>query len=1589
MKSIQLQKKIFIHKSPKKYGCVTVYPELKLVKNGIYSKYENPTRKVFAKKSLPTTIYDGKEYEKAWRKAILEGHPQNIQCRPKGINLKTRFENHVVDACLKLYTSKSKQQFEQNYKKVKTLAEKYPTARKIIREIVYSHKSSQLNLGFNLFSPGFVGALGGAGAPWPSNLTDYKKRLEGVTIDAINTLDLDTDFSSATGWASTGSKFAITGGKCDFDFDADSSIHGISYDLGSAVGTKWRLEFEKHTENIGGGSNPTGDGIIGLSSANHSVGGAANQDFIGIRTIASSSNTVRMQSTDNTNPASTGGTQLTGLTFTAGESLFYVIYRDGDTIHFEVYNDIAHTDLVSSDTLAVVGTPVLQYIKLAVRDDATSGRTWNGYVDNLRFIDGNTVIENIPQKQTKLLNENFTGTDDWVDGEAATGVDTTDDEMDIVWNVSTDNQQTSYDLGANISQTNWVLDINQVNFSTLTADNSLFSFFGLLGHDASTAFNTATDAIGMAIRFQTGEKTYKPHDVDGANPIAGSESGITYTFLTGTDYWFRIIRTSSTTYSVEVFTDANRQNSLGKATGTCASTVDTLRYIVFGQRNDTSDSGVMNATIQGVDFYDKVSEVNDDLINFPANIKIRNNSDLQRRTTPTLEHLYDSDPGYVFNDSTYGFISGGKLRGGTRGDGTNDYLYFDLGSALNDTKFTAEWDMKFISITNPGSSEDYIDIGFTDTIGGQGTSQDSLVTWWAAQFDGDHDVRIDHSVAQIPQLTDNSVGPMALQFEAGDKFYVRFIRYSATHAKLFLYSDQARTKLIETLEDTGVSASVTGLRYFVVQNRFNTSHGGIMEIDIDNLRVWDNTTNPITQETATYTETGDWPDQPTADSDWSSTDTAKFRGNITNNEIDSVIAAETSNIGIAHDLQDEFGTGFVLADKFVYHQRLNFTSHASTGNATAYPIVISEKDETAGRATAQDHVALTILGLNNHWICDVGNNAGLAQAGGAAATITINDSTDYFVEIIRDGDVFTINIYSDSAYSNLLGTSTETVTSVTNLRYIKTHNHASSDSGSWNFQVDDIKIWNGVTTPHANLARAIFTEPVTTDNPTEYSSELLWYDPIAGDADLYVRYPTVDADGTDPEAYMYFDYQPTSNPDWQQPPMPVGDFESLYGGFGDNTFASGWTEVGTKVTVSGETIAWDSTKDGSNHLISKDIGQDLSNDGAGLRWKFRVNNRTAPSSGEQQVVVGIFDQDHLADDADTQDFIMFKVVNGSVGGWSFRTYDGDGIVPTGGTEDTFSLSPATATDYYMEIIRTSSTGYNMTIYSDPDYRYPIENQSGVCGAGMNPLRYVKILTLSGAANGGALDGIIDDIQVISKSSFPTRAQSVWDENYEVVYHLNGDAKDSTVNAKDGSESNVVIREKHERLGYIFNGTTSEISITSADLDQIFANGGTLEIFADPDSDGEGNFGFILGHATANNGWWWRVRNESAGAMDSQFHRDWTSDGQWEMTNNDIIIGEENQLALTYDEGSTSNDAKIKNNKIDSAITEGSTPSGSPLTGATELIIGNNDDQTRTWDGFLSRVKLSSIIRKDNWLKAMYNAEKENSTFNTVGSVVSQ
>ena len=248
---------------------------------------------------------------------------------------------------------------------------------------------------------------------------------------------------------------------------------------------------------------------------------------------------------------------------------------------------------------------------------------------------------------------------------------------------------------------------------------------------------------------------------------------------------------------------------------------------------------------------------------------------------------------------------------------------------------------------------------------------------------------------------------------------------------------------------------------------------------MDEMGIWNRvlTTSEIsalynsgTGSIVTEAKSATWTMNPTFEDDTFSSGWTKTGTLVTANTSTNVLdwdSASSSNQATTYDI------GYALSTKFIFRSKLIIdTITNTTSDSQQIYIGLFDASHGTSTSTAQDGFALYIIsdtagGNNKQYRIRVegDGSTGFSNTAGDGGNYTKKPTAEtIYVELVRNEDVFTINLYSDSGYSTLIETKSFTETNVTGLQYVGIKNYLSSANGALNGTLDDLEIYNGVTT---------------------------------------------------------------------------------------------------------------------------------------------------------------------------------------------------------------------------------------------------------------------------------------------------------------------------------------------------------------------------------------------------------------------------------------------------------------------------------------------------------------------------------------------
>jgi Concanavalin A-like lectin/glucanases superfamily len=230
--------------------------------------------------------------------------------------------------------------------------------------------------------------------------------------------------------------------------------------------------------------------------------------------------------------------------------------------------------------------------------------------------------------------------------------------------------------------------------------------------------------------------------------------------------------------------------------------------------------------------------------------------------------------------------------------------------------------------------------------------------------------------------------------------------------------------------------------------------------------------------------------------------------------------------------------------------------------------------------------------------------------------------------------------------------------------------------------------------------------------------------------------------------------------------------------------------------------------------------------------------------------------------------------------------------------------------------------------------------------------------------------------------------AVWSNGYQLVMHLDAidDATGKTASATFAATAVANVAGQIDR-GRDFNGIDDRVDAGSgAALDNVFAAGGTAEAWFFASSYGQNSFGrlFDKGHTA---GWSFAVNNGNATNTLAFVYGASTSFGEWNGPSDAVALDSWHHAAVVYTAATAANNPTLYIDGVAlTGMNELVSPSGTIGSDASaNLFVGNRQALDRTFDGLLDELRLSSVIRSDEWLLTQHRNQSAPDQFVTVSA----
>lgn len=174
--------------------------------------------------------------------------------------------------------------------------------------------------------------------------------------------------------------------------------------------------------------------------------------------------------------------------------------------------------------------------------------------------------------------------------------------------------------------------------------------------------------------------------------------------------------------------------------------------------------------------------------------------------------------------------------------------------------------------------------------------------------------------------------------------------------------------------------------------------------------------------------------------------------------------------------------------------------------------------------------------------------------------------------------------------------------------------------------------------------------------------------------------------------------------------------------------------------------------------------------------------------------------------------------------------------------------------------------------------------------------------------------------------------------------------------------------------------------TQTELEELFTGGGTVMAWIRLDSFGGSSFGRIVDQDSLSGVGWAILVDDSISIEALGFTHIFTTSGLagWFTDSNTLSLDTWHHVAVAYNNSSTANNPIMYIDGESVNVNEGFTPTGTASTGATDLIIGNRLDETRSFDGDIADIRLYNRILADTEIQHIYaSLAKDNILFGLV------
>lgn len=396
--------------------------------------------------------------------------------------------------------------------------------------------------------------------------------------------------------------------------------------------TNWRLRYKLDITNLDDGANAVDKTLFfGLGDSDGLSASSALQDGYFLRTITNNVSTdFEVLTPDNEAPRTKVADVV--MTTTPSVSTFFVeMVRDSASqTTFNFYTDGTYVTLVETQTQAgVSGSDNLKYLKAFNDNVASASGAIDGSIDDITFTDligapatpamektffvnallkGAQIKEFLVDAFIKQLGVNGCGealfsdefaSDNWGDQGTKILVNTGTQVIDVDGSMDGLLHATAFDLMTPVSDASFNLRFKLSVTSTAFTSSNLNINIGLFDTDETSPSASGGDAITIEYNVQntTGTRRYVSRALEGASSFGNSAFFSGFGLAT---HWIEIIRNSTTSVTLNVFSDSSFTTQIGTTTFAIPATLGGLQYIKVRNNDTTALGGTLIATIDDV-----------------------------------------------------------------------------------------------------------------------------------------------------------------------------------------------------------------------------------------------------------------------------------------------------------------------------------------------------------------------------------------------------------------------------------------------------------------------------------------------------------------------------------------------------------------------------------------------------------------------------------------------------------------------------------------------------------------------------------------------------------------------------------------------------------------------------------------------------------------------------------------------------------------------------------------------------------------------------------------------------------------------------